>query len=221
MARPLLSPQPPQPRTLSAALLTALQRCMLRVGAQGSGAESPAPHFPVSHVRRPPVEQGRGPRWNSRTWLPPRVLAPSPCLRICQNKTKKPNFCSETGRCGLFLAHLMRSASISGRFGWSTALYTIRIRSRTDSVYGEKRRFRALSGTGIHQLHPKSNFSEGCVGNLERTGRRRRLRPPPRYRYPSPASSLPVGSKPLRRSTMRRPALGSRRRQPWPANLVQ
>jgi len=97
MARSLLSPQPPQPRTLSAALLTALQRCMLRVGAQGSGAESPAPHFPVSHVRRPPVEQGRGPRWNSRTWLPPRVLAPSPCLRICQNKTKTNKFLFKNG----------------------------------------------------------------------------------------------------------------------------
>ena len=111
MARSLLSPQPPQPRTLSAALLTALQRCMLRVSAQGSGAESPAPHFPVSHVRRPPVEQGRGPRWNSRTWLPPRVLAPSPCQRICQTKTKS-NFLFKNGSCGLFLAHLMRSASI-------------------------------------------------------------------------------------------------------------
>ena len=99
MARSLLSPQPPQPRTLSAALLTALQRCMLHVGAQGSGAESPAPHFPVSHVRRPPVEQGRGPRWNTRTWLPPRVLAPSPCLRICgKNQTKqKVRKCSGKG----------------------------------------------------------------------------------------------------------------------------
>ena len=46
-------------------------------------------------------------------------------------------------------------------FGWSTDLYTIRIRSRTASVYGEKRTFRALSGTAPISvaLHPRSEFS--------------------------------------------------------------